>query len=147
MSDASSVHVVVPLVVEGGWPPAASESLLAHADGRGAYVLDQTPAFALDLSLGDTVAAASGTDGTLTFESRITTGGHRTFRLIALVGPELLDPVVDRLTALGARVTASGFPELWCIDLPPAVPEAAVRAALEEAAARGVLEFEDPRTP
>jgi hypothetical protein len=173
MPDPSVVHLVVPLDVVDGWPPVAFEVLLAHAAGPGAYVLDQTPAFALDLSLGDTVAAAPGAFGpdapgpdaqavdarplddpsdsgvadTATFERRITPGGHRTFRLIALGAPAVVGPVVDRLTALGASVTPSGFPELWCVDVPPAVAEPSVRAALEEAASRGVLEFEDPRTP
>jgi hypothetical protein len=173
MPDPRVVHLVVPLDVVDGWPPVAFELLLAHASGPDVYVLDQTPAFALDLSLGDTVAASPGAFGpdapgpdsqaldvrpldtsstsvvadTATFDRRITPGGHRTFRLIGLGAPVAVDAVIDRLTALGASVTPSGFPELWCVDVPPAVAEPSVRTALEEAASRGVLEFEDPRTP
>lgn len=144
MAPTEPVIVVVDLDVEAGWPPVAREELLAHPDGEGGFVLDETPAFALDLSLGDTVGVHEGTHR---FERRITPGGHATYRLIALDGPASFDPVADRLATLGARVTPSGYPELWCVDVPPGVSGEGVRAALVEAASRGVLEFEDARTP
>lgn len=140
------VPVSVPLVVENGWPPVDQESVWAIPAGGDEFVVDSVPVFALDLSVGDVVLARDA-GGVREFERRIRMGTHATFRFVALGDEGDTAAVVDRLRRLGASVVASSFAGLWGIDVPPAAQVTAVRAALEEAAARGVLEFEDPRTP
>jgi hypothetical protein len=144
--DPESVPVRIPLAVEDGWPPVDRESVWAIPAGGDEFVVDSVPVFALDLSVGDVVLAPDA-GGVREFARRIRVGTHATFRFVALGDASDTAAVVDRLRRLGASVVASSFAGLWGIDVPPTAQVIAVRAALEEAAARGVLEFEDPRTP
>ncbi|MCU1526724.1 MAG: hypothetical protein JWP75_487 [Frondihabitans sp.] len=138
--------VDVPLAVEGGWPPVDVEALWARVDGDGVFVVENVPVFAMDLSRGDTIEASLEPSGRFRFARRILRGGHATFRLIALGDERAVADVVERLEQLGADVIESSFPALWAIDVPPESSVEAIRAALDEAATRDVIEFEDPRT-
>lgn len=142
---AEQLTIDVPLQVVDGWPPVAAEAVWAIRDDRG-VVIDGIPVFALDLCRGDTVETVPGDDGVPRLVRRVRRGGHSTFRFIALVGDDVVQPVADRLAGLGADVVRSSFPALWALDVPPLASVEAVRAALVEAAARGAIEFEDPRS-
>jgi hypothetical protein len=142
-----AILVDVPLTVEEGWPPVDVESLWVRVDSDGAFVVENVPVFAMDLARGDTIEASVEPDGRFRFTRRILTGGHATFRLIALGDDPAVAKVVERLEQLGADVVESTFPALWAIDVPPAAPLEAIRAALDEARVRDVIEFEDARTP
>ncbi|AMM22076.1 hypothetical protein AX769_20395 [Frondihabitans sp. PAMC 28766] len=143
---AESVRIDVPLEVVDGWPPVAVETLDSWREEGDTAVVESIPVFALDLSRGDTALTSPGPDGILRFEGRTRRGGHATFRFITLEGDEPVRPVVERLRQLGADVVPTSFPALWALDVPPEAHVETVHAALAEAAARGVLEFEDPRT-
>jgi hypothetical protein len=141
-----AILVDVPLDVVDGWPPVDVETLWARPDGDGRLIVENVPVFAMDLSRGDTVEASRGADGRYRFTRRILRGGHSTFRLIALGDDAAVAQVVERLERLGAETVESTFPALWAIDVPPGVSVETIRAALDEAATRDVIEFEDPRT-
>jgi hypothetical protein len=145
MSD-EAILVDVPLVVENGWPPVDVEALWASVKGDGVFVVENVPVFAMDLSRGDTIEASLGPEGRFRFTRRILRGGHATFRLIALGDEQAVAQVVERLEQLGADVVESSFPALWAIDVPQQASVETIRAALDEAATRDVIEFEDPRT-
>lgn len=136
----------VPLVVENEWPPVDVETLWARSEPGGGFVVESIPVFALDLSRGDTVEASRDTSGRLRFDRRSRVGHHATFRLIALGDEAAVARVVERMAQLGVDVVESTFPALWALDVPPSVAQEPVRAALQEATTRGVIEFEDART-
>lgn len=136
----------VPLTVENGWPPVDVETLRAVPAVPGGFVVESIPVFALDLSRGDTVEAAADPAGRLRFERRSRVGHHATFRLIALGDEAAVARVVERITRLGADVVESTFPALWALDVPPSAAQEPIRAVLEEATTRGIIEFEDART-
>ncbi|GAA4681339.1 DUF4265 domain-containing protein [Frondihabitans cladoniiphilus] len=140
-------EIDVALEVADGWPPVPVETVVVHPTLEGLFVLDRTPVFALDLSRGDTVEARAGDGGRLVFVRRTATGGHATFRIISLADAAALESVLRTLGELGAVVEESEYAALWTVDVPPAAPLDEIRAALENAAAAEVLEFEDPRTP
>ncbi len=139
--DGKAVRVSFRLLVdEDGYPPADWENLWAQPLGNDRYQLDNTPFFAVGVSLGDVVHAID--DGNRrVFHALSAPSGHSTLRVV-IGDPSTLIPLRTRLAELGCASELSHIPNLIAIDVPPASSLAAVRAYLDEGQARAKWEYE-----
>jgi len=135
------VRVSFRLVADDdGYPPADWENLWAEALSDGRFRLDNTPFFAVGVSLGDIVYAIDE-NGRKVFSSLSAPSGHSTLRIVLLEPAEILQ-VRARLTAFGCATELSHLPNLVAVDVPPGVSLNAVRAFLDEGQRQSKWEYE-----
>nr|WP_128797943.1 DUF4265 domain-containing protein [Corallococcus coralloides] len=128
---------------EDGYPPVGVESLWARSSGNGRFVLDNTPFFVRDATLGDEIEVAEE-DGQLWYRSTV---GRSNNSLIRIVVPEDVDSADIRSALERLGCTSESLPAYQLIAL--SVPENAslkeVRRYLEEAVASGdIADYEEP---
>jgi|SRR5579859_3562828 len=114
--------------------------------GQGTYVLDNSPFYAYDVSLEDTIAA-SMQDGCLVFERVVRRGGHSTYR-VRLPEGESHDAFLKHWSPqehLGCTYEGTGVHprRLYAIDVPPGVSVRNVYDLLEQGEHEGWWEFEE----
>jgi hypothetical protein len=135
-----STHISFPL------DDGSFENLHAKRLGDGAYVLDNSPFYAYNVSFGDVVTAIIN-DGKLMFSSVSKRGGHSTYRVRLPKGKshEYFLVMFDEIGKLGCTFEGSGAKErrLYSIDVPPYADIKKVYSILEEKEENEQWEFEE----
>jgi hypothetical protein len=113
---------------------------------RDSYVLDNSPFYAYEISVGDTVAAEK-IDGRLVFNRVLKRSGHSTYRVKLRVGQthEFFLQNWGKLADLGCSFEGStaGRRLLYSIDVPKTADVYAVYAALQAGEDNSLWEFEE----
>lgn len=127
---------------EDGYPPVTCESMWATPVGDGLYRLGNIPFFARGVACEDVVSAVRRDDGTLGFAEVVRPSRHSTLRVIIYEASEV--PALRQdLEALGCDTELSHIPNLFAVDVPPAVPLDEVRRLLEAGTASARWEYEE----
>ncbi|WP_394538818.1 DUF4265 domain-containing protein [Lysobacter enzymogenes] len=126
---------------EEGYPPVDWESLWAVPANGNEYVLDNTPFYALGVSSGDTVSAASINDR-MVFSAVTKLGGHSTIRVIAFE-ESIVPEIRESLTKLGCTSELSNISTFFSIDIPPRAEYDDVINLLKLHATSGQIDYEE----
>ena len=132
--EAADAKVWFELAPEGGWPPAASESLWARSIAPDLYELRNVPWFALGYAFGDVVRTAVGEQGEPIVVQQVKWSGRYTVRVIPLGDLPDRDAVMDvikQFSALGAECE-SALPahRIVALDIPPTAERARIKQFL-----------------
>jgi hypothetical protein len=135
------VKIVFPLTRDSDdYPPADREHVWAIPHGDH-YEIDNIPFFVKGVSAGDTVAAH--TEGAqLIFDKVIDFGGHSTIRVV-MYDLTQKEPIRSKLLQLGCESEGSHLPNLFAVDVPPAVNYAEILTLLANRADDGILDYEE----
>ncbi|MCY1075619.1 DUF4265 domain-containing protein [Archangium lansingense] len=131
---------------EDGYPPVTCESMWAKPVGDGLYRLGNIPFFARGVAYEDVVSAVRRDDGTLGFVEVVRPSGHSTLRVIIYEASEA-PALRHELEVLGCDTEQSHIPNLFAVDVPPAVSLEAVRRLLEAGIASERWEYEEACLP
>lgn len=128
---------------EDGYPPAGVESLWALSSENGRFVLDNTPFFVREATLGDTIEVAEE-DGKLWYRSTVGESDNSLIRIIVPKGADVagLRSALERLECGSEFLPAYG---LIAVNVPGNASLKAVLHYLEEAvAAEDIVDYEAP---
>lgn len=104
---------------DSGFPPYASEELLADSVGDHLYRLDTVPAFALGLARGDVVRVAHyGPEATPWVDDIVEESGHSAVRVISLDGRPM-DELKRLCESLGCTTFPTMVDGMMAVDVPP----------------------------
>lgn len=140
--DNDLIKVKIPLAA-GEWHGGDAEWIWANPLGRDTYRIDNIPAFAPGLALGDVIAAPRE-DGVPVFRTVLRRGGHSTYWLFfsSHVGsPEMAD-FLHKLRSLGCHYEGVKG-RIVTVDVRPEADIDRVYAFLETAEHEGLLQFEE----
>jgi Domain of unknown function (DUF4265) len=126
---------------EDGYPPVSVESVWAKDQGDGSFVLDNTPWFTREATLGD-VVEADEEDGALYYRATRRVSGSSLLRVIFLTDEDPT-PVRNVLVELGCSSEMAGVWPLLAVNVPAEADLDAVRAVLDEGEGEGRWEYEE----
>lgn len=135
------VKIAFPLSRDSDdYPPADREHLWAISHGD-RYEIDNIPFFVKGVSAGDLVAAHND-GGELIFDRVLDFGGHSTVRVV-MYDPAKKEAIRNKLAKLGCESEGSHLPNLFAVDVPPAVNYAEVISLLMKEADENILDYEE----
>lgn len=128
-------------------PATSVETLWAAPLGDNLYRIENIPFIAYGISLDDVVSVTESGDRP-TFHEVVRTGGHRTFRVLAVptTPEEVVADRLRRLERLGCGLEQA-TPRYWAIDVPESVSGTAVVDQLEDGWQQGLWQYEDAAQP
>jgi hypothetical protein len=106
------------------------------------YELNNVPFYARSLAYRDVVAAQKSAEGRLEYRSLIRASGHSTVRLLVTLQAEV-EQIREEFRKLGCTSELSDQPTLVAIDIPPDVPYARVKVALEAGEAKDRWDYQE----
>ncbi len=128
---------------EDDYPPVDVESLWVTPGSRaGEYVIDNTPFFIRDATLGDTISTHEE-GGLLWFDSVVRRSENSLIRAV-IIDKGRTGEIRRRLVGLGCSVETMDDRKLLAISIPPEVSLAHVQAYLQNELASGTLDYEEP---
>lgn len=128
---------------EDGWPPVNVESVWAHpGEVEGEYVIDNIPFFTREATDGDVVAVRHDDNGTRWFDEVVRPSRNSLIRII-FHDDDQVDPVRERLKALGCATEYFGAYHLLAVSIPPREDLVIVQNELREREAAGHLAYEE----
>lgn len=113
---------------EEGYPPVDWEELWAASLGDCRYRIDNIPFYAVGISSGDSVIAASR-DNKLVVTEVVGTEGHSTVRVV-VHDKSMTEHIRGELKIAGCATELSNVPGFFSVDVPPQVDYPAIARLL-----------------
>lgn len=141
-SDPEKRKLALPLD-PSAWHGAAAETVWTHR-APGGYVIDNIPAFAYDISLGD-IVSASLVAGSLTFDHVTHPSRNSTYRVLFPEDKhEWLEPLLKAVESFGCAIEQTSGPLcVVAINVPPDADLPNLYSFLEQGQDAGRWTFEE----
>lgn len=126
-----------------GYPPVGVESVWAHPGiEESQYVIDNTPFFAYEATLGDIVKVTESDDGLLWFAALVEASTNSLVRVV-FFDRGATEDVTEALMRSGCIVERMLEYNIIAASIPASISLEAVRAYLDTAAADGIIDYEE----
>jgi hypothetical protein len=126
-----------------GHPPVGVESVWAHSGiEENQYVIDNTPFFAYEATLGDIVKVTASDDGLLWFAALVEASTNSLVRVV-FFDRGATEDVTEALLRSGCIVERMLEYNIIAASIPASISLEAVRAYLDAAAADGIIDYEE----
>lgn len=126
-----------------GHAPVGVESVWAHPGiEENQYVIDNTPFFAYEATLGDIVKVTASDDGLLWFAALVEASTNSLVRVV-FFDRGATEDVTEALLRSGCIVERMLEYNIIAASIPASISLEAVRAYLDAAAADGIIDYEE----